>query len=388
MYANGVVLTGDDAIERGWVHVDGPLIAQVGTGDPPSHDGDLVDLLGGYLLPGFIDVHMHGGDGAQVTTDDPDQIRAAISFHRAHGTTGTLASLVTAPFELMVAAARTISELVQDEPSAFGHILGIHLEGPFLNPLRKGSHDPTHLLEPDVGALRQLLDAGGGKVRVVTFAPELPGGAALLRAIRDGGAVAAVGHTDATYEQAGSAFDAGARVATHLFNGMRAMHHRDPAAAGAALERDSVVCELIMDGYHVHDAALRLAFREAAERVAVITDATPAAGRPDGDFRLGTMPIHARGGEVTLDDGTLAGSSLTMDAAIRHAVAAGVPLPVVARAAAGTPARLLGVADRTGSIAAGKYADLVVMSPELQVRTVVVRGDAVEWPQAPSPTPG
>jgi N-acetylglucosamine-6-phosphate deacetylase len=278
----------------------------------------------------------------------------------------------------MAAAVGVIASLMDGDARA-GSIAGIHLEGPFLNPAKRGSHHRDHLLAPSRSGLRHLLDAGAGQVRVVTLAPELPGGLDLVHDAVARGVIAAVGHTDASYDEAQSAFAAGARLATHLFNGMRQFHHRDPGPAGAALANDNVVCELINDGFHVHDEAIRVAVNAAGpERIAFITDATPAAGMTDGEFRLGPVPVFARDGQVRLADGTFAGSTLTMDATVRHAVrCVGLSLVDVAIATATTPATLLGLGERTGSLRPGKDADLVVLSDQLTVETVVSRGTVV-----------
>jgi N-acetylglucosamine-6-phosphate deacetylase len=201
-------------------------------------------------------------------------------------------------------------------------------------------------------------------------------GAALLRELTAAGVIAAIGHTEATFEQARAAFAGGARLATHLFNAMRHFHHRDPGPAGAALADDTVTCELINDGYHLHDETVRLAMATAGpERIAFVTDATPAAGMTNGQFHLGPVPILARDGRVTLTDGTIAGSTLTMDAAVRHAVrCVGMPITHAAIAAATRPAAVLGIADRTGSLHPGKDADLVVLTDQLQIQAVVARG--------------
>ncbi len=336
----------------------------------------MVDLGGGWLLPGFVDLHMHGGGGAQITTDDPAEIRQAVAFHRRHGTTRTLASLVTDRLDRMVASVATIAAMIDaGEPG----IAGIHLEGPFLNPAKRGSHHHEFLLAPDPAALRQLLDAGRGHIRVVTLAPELPGGMDLLDQVVGAGAIAAVGHTEATYVQARDAFAGGARLATHLFNAMRQFHHREPGPAGAALANPAVTCEIINDGVHVHDDAVRVAVEAAGpDRIAFVTDATPAAGMTSGRYRLGPVPVVAEGGSVRLTDGTLAGSTLTMDAAVRHAIrVTGLPVTDVARSAATTPAALLGMADRTGSLAPGKAAEVVVLDDDLRVREVLAGGRPV-----------
>ncbi|MFG1661419.1 N-acetylglucosamine-6-phosphate deacetylase [Micromonospora chersina] len=371
--ANGLIVTARRVLDPGWLSIRGGMIVGVGASDPPAGADQVYDLGGRYVLPGFIDLHMHGGGGAQITTDDPAEITTAVRFHQAHGTTRTMASLVTDHLDRMTAAVRTVAGLMRDTDLP---IAGIHLEGPFLNPAKRGSHDPAHILAPDLGALRHLLDAGRGAVSVVTLAPELQGGMDLLREVVARGAIAAVGHTEADFGQARAAFASGARLATHLFNAMRHFHHRDPGPAGAALANDNVVCELINDGHHVHTEAVRLAMAAAGpDRVALITDATPAAGMTSGEYRLGPVPVFAEQGKVTLADGTIAGSTLTMDTAVRLAVTvAGVPLHEAARAAATTPATLLGIADRTGSIAPAKTADLVIMDDALRVTAVIVAG--------------
>ena len=378
--ANARVVTPRELLEPGWIRFDGGRIDAIGAGDPPRSSDPVHDLGGGYVLPGFVDLHMHGGGGAQVTTAEPEEIRRAVEFHRRHGTTRTLASLVTSPVDQMATAARAVTEVMRSGDGLGESIAGIHLEGPFLNPRYRGAHHSDFVLPPDVKALRHLLDAGAGEVRVVTLAPELDGAMDLVRELAAAGAIASVGHTDATYEQARQAFDEGARTATHLFNAMRPFQHRDPGPVAAALTHDAVVCELINDGVHLHSGSVLLALKAAgADRIAFVTDATSATGMRDGQFGLGPLQILAREGKVTLLDGvTNAGSTLTMDRALRHAVnCVGVPILDAAKAAATTPARVLGLQDQTGSIVTGKDADLVVLSDTLHVRAVIARGQLV-----------
>lgn len=372
--ANARVVTVRRLLSPGWVALEDGKIVGVGAGDPPAGDGVVRDLDGRYVLPGFIDLHMHGGGGAQITTDDSTEVLAAVEFHRAHGTTRTLASLVTDQLDRMAASVRTIAGIIRGHPGS--SIVGIHLEGPFLNPTKRGSHHSQYLLAPDRAALRHLLQAGDGTVRTVTLAPELPGGMDLLRDVVDAGVLAAVGHTEASFDEARLAFASGARIATHLFNGMRDFHHREPGPAGAALADDNVTCEIINDGVHVHNDAVRIAVNAAGpDRIALITDATPAAGMSNGEFHLGPVPIYAHDGTVTLADGSLAGSTLTMDVTLRHAVhCVGIPIVDAATAAATTPAVLLGIGQHTGSIQPGKDADLLVLSDRLTVDAVIARG--------------
>lgn len=362
------VVTSDGVLDPGWIEVDDGVVADVGTGRRRS----AVDLGDAWLVPGFVDLHVHGGGGADFLTDDPDEALRALAFHRRHGTTTLIASVLTAPAERMLAATATLAGLVEQ-----GELAGVHLEGPFLSHARCGAQDPRFLLAPDPALLQRLLDAGRGAVRVVTLAPELPGALELIPQILAAGAVAAIGHTDGGHEQTAAALDAGARLLTHLHNGMNPGDHRRPGPAATALADERVVCELINDGAHVHDVTARVAFLAAGpERIALITDAIAAAGTPDGPTRIGQLDVVVRDGVATLADGSsLAGSTLTMDRAVRRAVRAlGVALPDAVRAATTTPARVLSLEPALGRIAVGARADLVVLDGELSVRAVMRGG--------------
>jgi len=290
--------------------------------------------------------------------------------------------LLSAPLTDMVAAISALAPLV-----AGGELVGVHLEGPFLSSTCCGAHDPNCLRPPDPASLEALLGVAEGAVVAVTLAPELPGGLAAVRRVVEAGAVAAVGHSDATYVEATRAVDAGARLATHLFNAMRPWHHREPGIAGAVMDRPEVVCEVINDGVHVHDAVVRQAFAWGPERVALVTDALAASGQDDGCYVSGGRPIEVRDGVATLvGNGTLAGSTLTMDRAVRRAVVElGVAPEVVATAAATTPARVLGLSGVTGALVQGLSADLVVLDADLQVQRVMIGG---RWVREGSPRHG
>lgn len=368
-------------IRDGWLRVEGDRIAARGEGTPPASTGEVRGLAGAYVVPGFVDLHLHGGGGASVTDGDPGEVRRAIAFHRRHGTTRALASLVTAPLDHLLDAARGVAEAVAGE---VGGLVGCHLEGPFLASAHRGVHDPSHLLAPDARTLERLLEAAAGTVRVVTLAPEQPGGLDLVRQVVRAGAVAAVGHTAATYDEAVAAVAAGARLATHLCNGMRTLHHREPGAALALLEHPDVVCELINDGNHLHDGIVRTAFAVAgADRIALITDAIAATGLPDGDHVLGHTAIRVADGTArAAGTGALAGSTLTLAAAVRNTVLhSGVPLAAAVTAATRTPARVLGIDDRVGTLAPGKDADLVVLDADLRVIAVMAGG---RWEPSPA----
>ncbi|SCK06666.1 N-acetylglucosamine-6-phosphate deacetylase [Streptomyces sp. WMMB 322] len=373
------VLTGarvvlpDGVAEHATLTVEGPLIAANADGQAPT-----LDLTGHWIVPGFVDMHVHGGGGASFSAGTAEEALKVIGTHRRHGTTTMVASTVTGELGDLAQQAGALSELVEQ-----GELAGIHFEGPFISPGRCGAHDPALLRDPDPAEVRKLVDAARGTARMVTLAPELPGGMHSVRMLADSGVVAAVGHTDSTYEATVEAVEAGATVATHLFNAMPALGHRAPGPVAALLEDERVTVELINDGTHLHPAALELAFHRAgAGRVAFITDAMGAAGMGDGRYPLGPLEVEVRDGVARLTEGgSIAGSTLTLDAAFRRAVTVdGIAVEEAVRALSANPARLLGVGDRTGSLEEGKYADLVVLDEAFEVAGVMRRG---EWALRP-----
>jgi N-acetylglucosamine-6-phosphate deacetylase len=378
LLAGGRVVTPDRVLSPGWIRLGGDVIDAVGSGDPPEQL-PAVELRGRWVLPGFIDMHVHGGGGASFTEGTSDQARQAAAFHRGQGSTTVLASLVTAPIAELEARAGLLAGLADD-----GVIAGLHLEGPFLSPVRRGAQDPRHMIAPDVAVFERLHAAARGHLRVITLAPELPGALAVIQAATRAGVTVAVGHTDATAEVTLAAINAGATHATHLFNGMRPPHHREPGAVGALLDRHEVTCEVIADGVHLDDIAVRLTARAAGpDRLVLVSDAMAAAGMPDGSYQLGSQRVTVAGGVARLldDSAAIAGSTATLADVARHAVAAGLPVPDVAVAASTTPARVLGLADRTGALRPGLAADLVVCDDDFRPRAVMRHG---EWLTAPS----
>jgi N-acetylglucosamine-6-phosphate deacetylase len=361
----------------GWVQITGDRIITTGTGLPASPDVDLGDAV---LVPGFVDMHVHGGAGAAFPDGDAEGAMRAVAFHRGHGTTTMVASLVAAGPDELLKTVDTLADLVTD-----GELAGVHLEGPWLAEGRCGAHDPRQLRDPDASELDRLLAAGNGAVRMVTLAPERPGGLDAVRRIVGAGAVAALGHTDASYALTREAIDAGARVGTHLFNAMAPVHHREPGPAVALLEDDRVTVELVTDGLHVHPALWEHVVRTAGTgRVAAVTDAMAAAGMPDGDYHLGAMRVTVAGGVARLAAGgdgrvgAIAGSTATTDTlfakVVRHAAAPRAEaLQRAVALTATTPAKALGLAD-VGAIVPGRRADLVVLDPDLRVRAVYRAG--------------
>jgi N-acetylglucosamine-6-phosphate deacetylase len=374
-----LIVAGAVALEQGlcrpgWLETSVGRIVNCGSGPPPR--AAEIDLPEALVVPGFVDIHAHGGGGASYTDgNDADTMHAAM-FHHGHGTTTTLASLVTASPTDLLTAVRALAASTRA-----GTVAGIHLEGPWLSTARCGAHDPAQLRDPAPAEIDALLAAGGGAIRMVTLAPERTGSDDAITRFVDAGVVVAVGHTDASYDQTRHAVELGATVGTHLFNAMRPVHHREPGPALALLEDPRVTVELIADGVHVHPAMLRAVIDTAgADRVALVTDATAAAGLGDGEFRLGAVQIDVVDQVARVrGTSTIAGSTATMDQLFRAAAGLGsdrdAALAAAVQMTSTTPARALGL-DRVGSLRAGIDADLVVLDRDLQVTGVMADG---EW---------
>ncbi|MEU5754527.1 N-acetylglucosamine-6-phosphate deacetylase [Streptomyces sp. NPDC047853] len=361
-------------VDDGRVIVDGTRIASAA-----SPDAEVVDLSGHWVVPGFVDLHNHGGGGASFAGGTAEDVLKGVATHRRHGTTTVVASAVTGDLDFLARHAGMLAELAQQ-----GDIAGIHFEGPFISPCRKGAHDEQLLRDPDPAEVRKLIDAAHGHAKMMTLATELPGGLDSVRLLAEHGVIAAVGHTDATYEQTLLAIDAGATVATHLFNAMPPLGHRAPGPIAALLEDERITVELINDGTHLHPAALRLAFHRAgAARVAFVTDAMDAAGFGDGRYLLGPLEVEVADGVARLvEGGSIAGSTLTQDRAFKRAVTVdGLPVEDVVAAISANPARLLGMDDRIGSLEPGKDADLVVLDAAFDLVGVMRRGEWAVDPQ-------
>lgn len=362
--------------------IDGPASIAVDNGvivEVQHGLRDDAELIDGCILPGYIDTHCHGGAGAAFADPDPDRVRAAIEVHRRHGTTTQFASTVTESLDDLEAQITRLRPLVEA-----GELAGIHLEGPFLAESRKGAHDPSLLRAPDSASIDRLLDAGAGAVRMVTLAPELPGGLDAVAHLRARGVIAAFGHSDADAVITHQAIDAGCTVATHLFNAMNPIHHRKPGPIPALLVDERITVELILDGVHLNPDAARLALSAAGfERVMLITDAMAATGQPDGEYELGPLQVRVTDGRANIlnSDGSLgaiAGSTLTMGSAVHYLVSViGVPLVDAALMASEVPARVHGLS-QVGTIEPGKRADLCVTSTDGTLARVMWHGEWLE----------
>ncbi|PZT75690.1 N-acetylglucosamine-6-phosphate deacetylase [Streptomyces sp. AC1-42W] len=361
-------------VENGRVTVEGTRIS----GSRAAADTPVLDLSGHWIVPGFVDMHNHGGGGASFTSGTVDEVLTGVRTHREHGTTTLVASTVTGEMDFLAERAGILSELVEQ-----GDLAGIHFEGPFISPCRKGAHSENLLRHPDPAEVRKLMDAARGTAKMFTLATELPGGIDSVRLLAEHGVIAAIGHTDATYEQTAEAIDAGATVATHLYNAMPTLGHRSPGPIAALLEDERVTVELINDGTHLHPAALELAYHHAgADRVALITDAMDAAGFGDGRYQLGPLAVNVENGVARLVEGnSIAGSTLTLDTAFHRAVTIDrIPVEDVVRSISANPARLLGVYDKVGSLEPGKDADLVVLDEEFRLKGVMRKGEWIVRP--------
>ncbi|WP_225890955.1 N-acetylglucosamine-6-phosphate deacetylase [Streptomyces dioscori] len=374
MLTGATVVLPTGTVPNGRVIIDGTHIAGSAPEDTPRRD-----LSGHYVVPGFVDMHNHGGGGASFTSGTVEEILQGIRTHRAHGTTTLVASTVTGDMDGLAQRAGLLSELAEQ-----GDIAGVHFEGPFISPCRKGAHSEKLLRDPDPSEVRKLIDAARGQARMVTLATELPGGIDSVRLLVEHGVIAAIGHTDATYEQTVEAIDAGATVATHLFNAMPVLGHRTPGPIAALLEDERITVELINDGVHLHPASLQLAFHHAGGgRVAFITDAMDAAGFGDGRYMLGPLEVEVADGVARLvEGGSIAGSTLTLDRAFKRAVTVDrLPVEDVVAAISANPARQLGLYDRVGSLEPGKDADLVVLNSAFELKGVMRRGEWLVEPQ-------
>ncbi len=361
----GRIVTPEGVVE-GVLRVDDERISAIVPGP--------VDPGAPWIVPGFVDMHCHGGGGHTFTTGDPDDALLAAAFHLRHGTTTVIASLVSSPFDVMLSATRSYAPLVRA-----GVLGGMHFEGPYLSEACCGAQNPLFLRDPSIPEITALLDASGPDViRMMTIAPERTGGPEAIRFLASHGVVAAIGHTDATYRQVADSATAGATVGTHVFNGMKPPHHRAPGPAYALLGSPEIVCEFIADGVHLADETLEFAFRVVGRRAALITDAMAATGMADGAYELGGQAVHVEGGVarlVTTDGtpGSIAGSTLTMDAAFRRAVRVTGSIVKASHAASTTPARVLGLADR-GALTVGLRADLLLLDDALTVTSVLRAG--------------
>jgi N-acetylglucosamine-6-phosphate deacetylase len=385
------ILTPFEEISDGVILVDGSRIVAIGHRDEIRVPTGSIDYVatGMTVVPGFVDVHIHGAGGHDVMEASPRALDRIASTVARHGTTSIVATTVTAPIDETCRSLEGIALYIRERERAFesgahlGHlaaeILGVHLEGPFINPARRGVHPPEAIAAPSLEVLEKLLGAADGLAKIVTIAPELPGAIELIEsATRKTNVVLSLGHTDADYDQARAAFQAGARHATHVYNAMRPFSHRDPGIIGAILTDPEITAEIIADGVHVAAPAIQVLMGcKGFDAVILVSDGIAATGMPDGNFRLGNFEVTVKGGVARNAEGKLAGSTLTLDRAVRNVVGFGVPLVDAIRMATVLPARRLGLGGKKGILAVGADADLVALTPDLRVAGVMTRGSGL-----------
>lgn len=377
LFHGGRVVTAAEAWERGWLLVDGNRIALLGPGDPPRLSADrTIDASGMTLLPGFIDVHAHGAAGHEAMDATPDALQGMARYYAQHGTTAFLAATWTDSTERIHAALNAIGETMGPQPDG-ATLLGAYLEGPYLNPERCGAQSTQHIRRAKREEALAFLDMG--VIREVALAPEFEENHWLIEECVARGITVTAAHTAATYEQMRQAVALGLRQATHTFNAMTPLHHREPGTVGAVLSSPEIRAELIADNLHVHPAVIQILYAaKGPHGVILITDAMRGTGMPDGEYPIDERIVLVKDSAARLPDGTLAGSTLSMERALRNLIAAtGHPLEVVWPCSSLNAARALHLADRKGSIEAGKDADLVLLDAALEVRMTVAEGRIV-----------
>jgi N-acetylglucosamine-6-phosphate deacetylase len=379
---NADLVTPSHVISKGWLLIREGKIAALGAGEQPSLEGAAtLDAGGRTLLPGFIDVHVHGGAGCEAMDAESDGLRKMAAYYAQHGVTSFLATTWTDSHDRIARALEAIAELIGPQPDG-ATLLGAHVEGPYLNPDRCGAQSTTHIRRATPDETLPLLDIGG--IRLLALAPEYPENHWLIRECVRRGITVSAAHTAANYEQMQAAVQMGVRQTTHTFNAMTGLHHREPGTVGAALTLPELSCELIADTIHVHPAVMQILYAaKGRDGVILITDAIRGAGMPDGDYPIDDRVVHIMNGTARLSDGTLAGSTLTMDRALYNLMqATSKPLAELWPTSSLNAARAIGVSARKGSLEIGKDADLVLVDDEINIQMTIAEGRVVFQRQA------
>lgn len=368
LFKNAKIFTAERGFVTGGFRVEDGLFAEI-TAAP---EGEGVDLGGAYVLPGLVDIHSHGNSGADFSDGEREGTAAMGRYLAKNGITSFAPASMTLPYETLEKAFSVAAELHDDRPEGCARLLGIHMEGPYFSEKKKGAQNGAYLRAPDFAGFEKLYNGCGGLVKIVDVAAELDGAAEFAEKA-SALCTVSVAHTDADYEQAKAVFAAGASHLTHLFNAMPPIHHRKPGVIGAASEGE-VVAELICDGLHVHESAVRMAFRLFPGRICLISDALRCCGMADGEYELGGQQVYLKDNVARLADGTIAGSASNLFACMKKAIAFGIDRDEAIRAATLIPAQEIGVEDKVGSIRAGLYADFLVCTEKLELQRVYIGG--------------
>jgi len=373
-YKNARIFASDFQFHTGAFEVKDGLFGAVLPENVPE---DAVDLHGATVIPGLIDVHSHGNSGADFSDGDYEGLKKMAAFYLSCGVTSFAPASMTLPYDILEKAFATAVQLRDEAPAGCARIMGIQMEGPYFSYKKRGAQNPDYLKEPDFEGFRKLFEGCDGMVRIVDVAPELPGAAEFVEKASKLCTVS-IAHTDTDYDSAKAAVDAGVTHLTHLYNAMPAIHHRNPGPIPAAVENPNVQAELICDGYHIHPASVRLAFTMFKNRMILVSDSGRCAGMPEGtQFTLGGQDCWLRGGVAKLADGTIACSAANLWDCLKNVLSWNIPEEEAVRAATYNPAKALGVQDKVGSIAEGKYADFIICAPDYSEKRVFLGGKEI-----------
>ena len=380
LITNSNIVTPQGMIEGGWIHLHNGIIVNTGSEEATipevSPSATHINGKGSYILPGFIDIHVHGGAGLDFMNAGQEELQSITKFHAEHGTTGMLATSVTASREELTSLLKEAADFIR-KPMPFAQLLGVHLEGPFISEKWSGAQNPSFIVQPQLEWLEEWVREFPDLIKIQTLAPEIPGAYAYIERLSHYGIVPACGHTDATFEQIKQAVKAGLKHAVHTFNAMTPLHHREPGTVGAVLTDDRIVSEIIADGEHVHPDVIRLLLRsKGSHNVILVTDAVSAAGMPDGQYQLGGLPVTVMNSVARLTDtGSLAGSTLTTLKSFTYMVKeVGVSIEEASRMASLNPARQIGLGDHYGSLEMNKRADVLILDAQLNLNQVIIGG--------------
>ncbi|RAT96322.1 N-acetylglucosamine-6-phosphate deacetylase [Brevibacillus sp. Leaf182] len=376
----GNLVADGQEMHNGLVVVGNGTISYAGKADAygkalPDH---VVTVEDGWICPGFVDMHMHGIDGYDTMDGTPESLQAISTALARHGVTSFLATTMTAPYDQLEKVLVNIAQNSREGlPGA--QAIGIHLEGPWINPRYKGAQKEENIAIPKLDAVQKLYGLSEGLIKVVTIAPEQPEALEAIAWLKERDVIVSAGHTGATFAQATEAVDAGVRHFTHCFNAMTGLHHREPGVVGAAMYHEQLSTELIADGIHVHPAVMKILYRvKTAERLALVSDSMRAAAMGEGTYDLGGQEVHVQDNQAKLADGTLAGSILTLNRAVGNMVTlSGVSVPDAVEMASLTPASILGIGERKGRLTAGYDADITVLNSQFDVTMTFVAGKEV-----------
>ena len=374
-YKNARIFTSDFQFHMGAFEVKDGLFGEV---LPENVPADAIDLNGATVIPGLVEVHSHGNSGADFSDGDYEGLKAMAKYYAQCGATSFAPASMTLPYDVLSKAFATGKKLHEEAPEGYSRFMGLQMEGPFFSYAKRGAQNPDYLLEPDFEGFKKLYDECDGLIRIVDIAPELPGAAEFVAKAKDLCTVS-IAHTDSDYDHAKAAVDAGVTHLTHLYNAMPGIHHRNPGVIPAAVENENVQAEIICDGYHIHPAAVRLAFTMFKNRMILVSDSGRCAGQPEGyQFDLGGQMAEIRGGVAKLvGTETIACSASNMWACLTNTISWGVPEEEAVRAATYNPAKALSAHDKIGSIETGKYADFVITDANYERKRVFIGGKEI-----------